>query len=354
LHSIQGTGSGILSLCATAIFEARIFKGAFVELDGAQIAYKQRIHVEWPCGTFLYGHKGVDYQERARLNPLDPALSRPAVASPPGFLALLPLCLMPLHPAGSPALVNNRAATVSQAWRCCWTAAFWPCDTMSRLIIVRHAQASFGGVDYDRLTPLGEEQARRLGTHWAGQNMVFDGVFIGPRRRHQRTAELVGASLRERGLPWPKMVTLPELDEYAGLEVFQQAVPTLPERQVSAKATPELLKLFQGVMSRWVRGELSVSGVETWTEFRVRARRGLETILAAGAGGQQIAVFTSTGPVAAALDLAVGLDDERMMEASWQVRNTAVSEFLFSAPRFSLNVFNALPHLPTGDLATHI
>jgi hypothetical protein len=39
---------------------------------------------------------------------------------------------------------------------------------------------------------------------------------------------------------------------------------------------------------------------------------------------------------------------------SWQVRNTAVSEFVFSAPRFSLNVFNALPHLITPELITHI
>ena len=37
-----------------------------------------------------------------------------------------------------------------------------------------------------------------------------------------------------------------------------------------------------------------------------------------------------------------------------QVRNTAVSEFLFSRARFSLDVFNALPHLPPGELVTHI
>jgi broad specificity phosphatase PhoE len=94
--------------------------------------------------------------------------------------------------------------------------------------------------------------------------------------------------------------------------------------------------------------------VETWQEFRLRARRGLDTLIAAGTGGRQIAVFTSTGPVAVALDLAFGLDDERLMETSWQVRNTSVSEFLFAPPRFSLSVFNALPHLPPGELVTHI
>ena len=237
---------------------------------------------------------------------------------------------------------------------------------MSRLTLVRHAQASFGSDDYDQLSPVGEEQARRLGAHWTAQELVFDQVFVGPRRRHQRTAELVGAALVQRGLPWPEAVSLPELDEYAGLEVFRVSLPQLVKsgfdpatlaagaHHPPAGSSTELLKIFQEVMKRWVRGELSVPGVETWKEFRIRARRGLEKMLDGAASGRQIAVFTSTGPVAAALDLSFNLDDERMLEMSWQLRNTAVSEFVFSAPRFSLNIFNALPHLTTAELITHI
>jgi broad specificity phosphatase PhoE len=237
---------------------------------------------------------------------------------------------------------------------------------MSRLILVRHAQASFGSADYDQLSPVGEEQARRLGAHWATQEKVFDQVFIGPRRRHQRTAELVGAALVHSGLPWPEAVSLPELDEYAGLEVFRASLPQLAKNGFDpatlaavvhhppAASSTELLKVFQGIMARWVRGELAVPGVETWKEFRIRARRGLEKMLDGSARGRQIAAFTSTGPVAAALDLSFNLDDERMLEMSWQLRNTAVSEFVFSEPRFSLNIFNALPHLTTTELITHI
>lgn len=237
---------------------------------------------------------------------------------------------------------------------------------MSRLILVRHAQASFGSADYDQLSTVGEEQARQLGAHWAAQEMEFDLVFVGPRRRHQRTAKLVGAALVQGGLPWPEAVSLPELDEYAGLEVFRASLPQLAKsgfdpatlaagvHHPPASSSTELLKMFQGIMARWVRGELRVPGVETWKEFRIRARRGLEKVLDGAAHGTQIAVFTSTGPVAAALDRAFNLDDERMLEMSWQLRNTSVSEFVFSAPRFSLSIFNALPHLTTAELITHI
>jgi broad specificity phosphatase PhoE len=107
-------------------------------------------------------------------------------------------------------------------------------------------------------------------------------------------------------------------------------------------------------MSSWVRGELVVPGVETWSQFRARARRGLEAVLAEAGQDQRIAVFTSTGPVAAALDLALGLEDETMMETSWQLRNTSVSEFLYASPSLTLSVFNSLPHLSTRDLMTHI
>ena len=226
---------------------------------------------------------------------------------------------------------------------------------MSRLILVRHAQASFGSAEYDQLSPLGEEQARRLGAHWAAQGILFDQVFVGPKRRHQHTAELVGKAITQAGLTWPKPVALPELDEYAGLEVFRAALPELAKAGFDPVKFPaELLKTFQDCMARWVRGELSVPDVETWQEFRVRAQRGLEKLLEGSTPGRRIAVFTSTGPVAAALDRALGLSDERMIEASWQLRNTSVSEFLFSTPRFSLSMFNAVPHLTGADLITHI
>jgi broad specificity phosphatase PhoE len=241
-----------------------------------------------------------------------------------------------------------------------------PGKDMSRLILVRHAQASFGSADYDQLSPVGEEQARRLGAHWAGLGSVVDQVFIGPRLRHRRTAELVGAAFSQAGLPWPEAVSLPELDEYAGLDVFQAGLPQLTKSGFDpatltaglhpppAAFSTELLKKFQDTMMLWVRGELTVPGVETWKEFRIRAQRGLEKLVEGTAHGLRILAFTSTGPVAAAVDRAFNLDDERMLELSWQLRNTAVSEFAFSNPRFCLSTYNALPHLTAPELITLI
>ena len=96
---------------------------------------------------------------------------------------------------------------------------------MSVLTLVRHGQASFFADDYDRLSEVGEQQARLLGEYWARQQIRFDEVYTGPRQRQQRTAELTGAAYRQAGLPWPEPVVLADLDEYDLAGIAQQLAP---------------------------------------------------------------------------------------------------------------------------------
>ena len=49
---------------------------------------------------------------------------------------------------------------------------------MGILFLVRHAQASFLGEKYDKLSTLGEGQARLLGEYWARRNIVFDRACV--------------------------------------------------------------------------------------------------------------------------------------------------------------------------------
>ena len=42
---------------------------------------------------------------------------------------------------------------------------------MSRILLVRHGQASLGAADYDQLSDLGEEQSRILGAALATQGI---------------------------------------------------------------------------------------------------------------------------------------------------------------------------------------
>src|SRR5262249_9030082 len=92
-----------------------------------------------------------------------------------------------------------------------------PC--VSTLTLVRHGQASFFSEDYDRLSPIGEAQSRNLGAYWVRLGETFSEVYVGPLRRQQRTAELVGEEFRRAGLRWPEPTVIAALNEYdlAGL-----------------------------------------------------------------------------------------------------------------------------------------
>ena len=62
---------------------------------------------------------------------------------------------------------------------------------MAELYLIRHAQASFGMSDYDRLSPMGCRQAGALGEYFRDCAIHFDAVYSGELERQRRTAKIV-------------------------------------------------------------------------------------------------------------------------------------------------------------------
>jgi broad specificity phosphatase PhoE len=231
---------------------------------------------------------------------------------------------------------------------------------MGTLLLVRHGQASAFEGNYDRLSTLGEKQARMLGDSWRRRELRLDRVFVGPRVRQQRTAEIAAET---GGLPPP--VVLEDLDEMRVEPLFREHLPDLFARHGHLAALGDAMvaadgdlerargfaRLFEAVLQLWLRGDVSAPGVESWLEFRARVRRAL-TLMRAEARGQRIAAFTSAGPVASAVQLALQADDDTTLSLAFRVRNSSVSEFVFSGERFSLASFNETPHLPDAALVT--
>ncbi|MEM7582290.1 MAG: histidine phosphatase family protein [Acidobacteriota bacterium] len=235
---------------------------------------------------------------------------------------------------------------------------------MSLLCLVRHGQASVHAADYDCLSEHGEAQSRALGAHWAASSRRFDRVYVGPLRRHQQTHDAVAKIFQERDLAWPDPVPLAELDEHQGPEViahhradlYRQAGLEDPgQDDVDQRETlRRYLRIYQLGTRQWIRAELETpSGLESWSTFRDRIRIGLEAIVARAIKGERVVAFTSGGATAAAVGLVLGLDDEKILELSWRVRNAALTEVLFSGDRLSLDSFNTTPHL-TDDQLTFV
>jgi broad specificity phosphatase PhoE len=238
---------------------------------------------------------------------------------------------------------------------------------MGRLVLVRHAQASFLAADYDRLSPLGEEQARLLGEYWADRGVEFDRIFSGPRVRQKDTAKIARAAYGRTDVEFPEPTVMDEFDEYEGERVLRASLPQLAESDSFVRelhdaflASPNpgeqrrnFQKLFEAVIGKWVDGEIVVQGVESWPEFSARVHRGLSKVVSGAGSNEQVAIFSSGGPIAVAMQRALNLSPRDTLRTSWMSRNCSYSEFLFSADRFTLSTFNAFPYLREKELWTY-
>jgi broad specificity phosphatase PhoE len=239
---------------------------------------------------------------------------------------------------------------------------------VSVLALVRHAQASFFADEYDQLSPAGEAQARRLGDYWAARGDVFSEVFVGPRRRQQQTADLVGGAYRRAGLPWPEPVLLPELDEYdlAGLlgrlapalagkdQAFERLVAVHRLSEGDVERTRTFQHMLEVLLTHWLTAPAAgAEALEPWSEFRGRVARGLERMTVGSPRGRRVAAFTSGGWIGAAAAYVLGAPDRTALELSWRLRNASLSHLVFSPGRVTLDDFNVLPHLADPALWTY-
>lgn len=238
---------------------------------------------------------------------------------------------------------------------------------MSRLFLVRHGQASFLERNYDKLSVKGEAQSRMLGEYWAGLKLHFDHVYSGPRLRQRETARIVGEVYRDAGLNWPQPAVLDTFDEFQAEMVLERSLPELIETDSDirgmhqafkdSQTRPEQFKTFQRifevVIGRWAEGRIPLDGIEPWPKFCSRVQRGLSLLQSNGSRGQQIAIFSSGGPVGVAMQRALGLSTEATLKTAWMVRNCAYSEFVFSAGRFTLSSYNATPHFVDPEFITY-
>lgn len=230
---------------------------------------------------------------------------------------------------------------------------------MSTLVLVRHGQGGPLGGFYDRLSEVGEEQSRRLGEYWAAHGIVFDEVYTGTLERQKRTAEVAGERCAAAGITWPETQVVPELNEYDADGVMKHLLPEIASRDAAIRKlrdtyeattdakerAPNFQRMFEAIMRYWVRGDHESNGCERWADFRDRVRSGLNQITAAKNGSRRVAVFTSGGPIGVGVQSALGAPDETAVQLNWRVRNSSLTEFVFSGSRFTLEWFNALPHL---------
>ncbi len=238
---------------------------------------------------------------------------------------------------------------------------------MSVIYLVRHGQAAFGQDDYDSLSELGHRQGAELGGFWARSGVRLDALYVGPRRRHVQTAEALRAGARAAGGELPAERPLPGLDEFPFQAILTAAASRLEAEAAALRAElggadplrhrRSFDRLFQRAMTHWITGELAEHPLpETFAEFLARAQGGLRAVMAEQGRGRTAAIVTSAGPMAAALQLGLGLADAMVLKLCTVLANTALIELRYrgdelaagSSPELTVISFNSTPHLAPG------
>ena len=235
---------------------------------------------------------------------------------------------------------------------------------MSIIYMVRHGQASFGKPNYDELSERGILQARVLAEYLLQIDLTYDAVYSGEMIRQRDTAREVISVYRERGMPIPELRTAPEFNEYDSKSVFTSYMYELAaEDPVTREDLANIYtdrrafeRVFEKVVRRWISGNHDRPGLTTWDEFRERVQGGIRRVMEENGRKKKILIFTSGGPVSAALNMTLGISAEHAMRLAALVANAAITTFLYTEERISLASFNTVSHLVLrngGELVTY-
>ena len=229
---------------------------------------------------------------------------------------------------------------------------------MSMIYMIRHGQASFGKVDYDRLSPLGKRQARILAQHLLDTGFQPDAVYSGTMARQTATAKEVLDLYRGANRKAPELQMLNGFNEYDTAAIVTALFPDMvkddpslnDELQKMYASKDSFKRVFEAAMLRWVTGEFDTPEIESWEALKARVSGSLQLIMKSHGRGKTIAVFTSGGAISASLAHVLGISGERAIRLNWQLVNSSVSRFMYNEERITLAGFNTFTHLElAGD-----
>jgi broad specificity phosphatase PhoE len=237
---------------------------------------------------------------------------------------------------------------------------------MLTVYFIRHGQAG-SRLDYDRLSDLGREQSRLLGSWLAERRITFEKAWSGRLRRQRETAELVRAAYRQTGADFPAIAPHACWDEFDLDAVYRGIGPQLArDDQEFNRQYQELMVQMQDANSHiqhtwahcdttmvrtWIDRRYDFSG-ESFEAFVARIRSGAE-MLQDGGEPSNVAVFTSATPAAVWTAKALHLDGRKIMQLAGVTYNTAITVIRIERERVRLFQFNTVPHLDSPELLTH-
>jgi broad specificity phosphatase PhoE len=222
------------------------------------------------------------------------------------------------------------------------------------VLLIRHAQASFGSADYDVLSPVGVEQTELLARTLARRDLAVTRIASGSARRQRDTAAPIA---RARGLEvevderWNEYET-EEVLVHHGRETVSLAGTGAAGEEITSRRFQAVL---DGALDAWVAAGEGSAAAHSWPAF-LASRSAALTELAAGLGsGETGLVFTSGGVIAALGASLLGAHADLFPRLNRVLVNTGITKLAIGRAGTSLISFNEHGHIDDegGALLTY-
>jgi broad specificity phosphatase PhoE len=223
---------------------------------------------------------------------------------------------------------------------------------MARLYLVRHAQASFGADDYDKLSELGLKQSTYIPSHFSDDPTAKRVLYRGDMLRHKETAEY--------SFPGMAPVITAGLNEFDHMNVLSVHQPAIHDREkmtaiIMDQKDPRqfMADEFNAAMGKWMNEEGATSYHEPFRHFKERVTATIQQIIAHARreGQKEVIAVTSGGFIALYMTILLDMPEIKMTELNQQIANTSITSILFNDKKTTLGYYNNYSHLPK-DMVT--
>lgn len=223
------------------------------------------------------------------------------------------------------------------------------------LILIRHGQGSFGGVNYDILSETGVAQAQAVTHDLVHRGTRVDRVVSGALGRQQGTAEPIAVAFGR------SLQTDPRWDEYDSDDILEHHSTSLvrQDRKAGSPAPEVSSREFQLVLERallqWLAAGKASPCAESWPAFAARVSAALRELGRDLGPGETGVVCTSGGVLAALCVGLLAVAPETFVAFNRVTVNAGVTRVAYGRRGATLISFNEQAHLlgPGPPLSTY-
>jgi broad specificity phosphatase PhoE len=220
---------------------------------------------------------------------------------------------------------------------------------MPTLLLVRHAQASYGAADYDVLSDRAAAQIAALRAGLDARGITAPArVVSGPLRRQRDTA--AGA------FPDAAVTIDAGWDEYAAdavLTAHSASAARLEsggEGEVPADSR-DFQRVLDGALAAWLADPDGATGADAWPRFHGAATGALHALADGLRSGETAVAFSSAGTIAAVTAALIGDPVATFVALNRVQVNTGITKVISGRSGLSLVSFNDHTHLDVADPA---